>query len=352
MARKQSLKYLMKEELGKKFSAGYGRSKYQDQQKTRQERQRLANKGVAYEDRIRLVDYTRQYVYCQSTFDVYSRSVGYFADWLANTHNIKKVSSIEECEPYIQEYMNWMDAEGLSAYTIQIRLASICKSFPEPLCMLDFEHKSRSIAHISRGKGKTKNQEYSSKKAKETLEINRLLGMRREALRKLKASDIKEVTVGDRKLVIVESIGKGKKYNQQIFYDPEEQRRVLQLKKGKAPDERICNPEDFHCDANFHKERELRCKEVYYRVKEEIESSPEKKKFYQDEVRRLFAEANRSSKELDMLDKPVYVRGENRQRLLDEGREIAYDRTSLLICSLTVTNHFRSSVTLEFYASK
>ena len=83
MARRQTLKYLLREELASKKEAGYGRSKHNDKLKTEQEREKLHREGVAYKDRIREVNHMKDYIYVSTTFEVYSRHVGYFADWLA-----------------------------------------------------------------------------------------------------------------------------------------------------------------------------------------------------------------------------------------------------------------------------
>lgn len=116
------------------------------------------------------------------------------------------------------------------------------------------------------------------------------------------------------------------------------------------PDERIFNQEEFKYDADYHHMRELRCKDVYNRVVEDMKQNPERRAFYQSEIHRLFNEAGKHCRE--DLDMPVYARKENRQRLLDAGRPIEYDRTALMFCSVTVTSHWRSSVTFEHYVGK
>lgn len=85
-------------------------------------------------------------------------------------------------------------------------------------------------------------------------------------------------------------------------------------------------------------------------VVEDMKQNPERRAFYQSEIHRLFNEAGKHCRE--DLDMPVYARKENRQRLLDAGRPIEYDRTALMFCSVTVTSHWRSSVTFEHYVGK
>ena len=347
MARKANLKYLLRERLANKKEAGYGRSKHNDKLRTEQEREQLQREGVSYEERIREVNHMNEYIYVSSTFDIYCRHVGYFADWLAEEHGLKKIT-IEECKPYIQEYMNYMERQDYSAYTINLALAAICKATDEK--MIDYEHKQRSVAEITRGTGERKHDAFNNVMAKETLDANRLLGLRRSQLKNLRASDIREEQHGDRTIVVVETIGKGKKVNHQIFYDEAEKEAVLKFREGKMPDERIFNQEEFKYDADYHNMRELRCKDVYNRVVVDMKQNPERRAFYQSEIHRLFNEAGKRRRE--NLDMPVYARKENRQRLLDAGRPIEYDRTALMFCSVTVTSHWRSSVTFEHYVGK
>lgn len=347
MARKANLKFLLREELAKMKQAGYGRSKHQDKEQTRAERARMKQEGVPYEERLR-VDYSKDYIYVSTTFDVYSRQVGYFADWLAEEKGLKKIS-IEESKQYIQEYVNYLDRDKeQSAWSINLALSAICKATHE--YVIDYEHPKRSIAHITRGVGEKQHDELNKARARESLEANRLLGLRRSQLEKLKAGDIREVDVNGRKMVIVETVGKGKKINQQIFYQSDEMKAVLKLKEGKADADRIFSREEFANDADYHYMRELRCKEVYERTVADMKENPERREFYQSEICRLFHEAGRRVKE-DM-DKTVYARGDNRERLLQEDRPIEFDRTALLFCSVTVTSHWRSSVTLEHYVGK
>ena len=47
-----------------------------------------------------------------------------------------------------------MEREDYSAYTINLALAAICKATDEK--MIDYEHKQRSVAEITRGTGERK----------------------------------------------------------------------------------------------------------------------------------------------------------------------------------------------------
>lgn len=347
MARKQNLKFLLKQELARKKDAGHGRSKHKDKLKTMEERRSLQAKGVPYKECLQ-VDYMKDYIYTSTTFEVYIRQAEYFANWMAEEKGMKKVT-LEESKQYIQEYVDYLNTEkNQSAWSINLALSAICKATGAYIA--DYKHPMRSISELKRGVGEKQHDKINMEKAARSLSVNRLLGLRRSQLGKLKASDIKEVEIDGRKMVVVETIGKGKKLNQQIFYEPYEMVAVLRLKKEKKDDERIFDKQELCNDADYHSMRELRCKEVYQRVINDMEKNPQRRIFYQREIRRLFSESGRNVRE-DM-NRPVYVRGKNRERLLREGRPIEYDRTALLFCSVTVTSHWRSSVTLAHYVAK
>ena len=77
---------------------------------------------------------------------------------------------------------------------------------------------------------------------------------------------------------------------------------------------------------------------------------PERREYYKQEVREAFHERGKVCHE--NMDNPYCVRGENRKRLIAEGREVTYDRVALLYVSTTVLNHTRSDVTAAHYVAK
>ncbi len=344
MARKTSIKYALKQALASKEA--YGRSKYEDKLKTKIHRAKLQSQGVSYQERLR-IDYSKNYVYSKSTMNSYQRWCGYFGNYLAE--NGLKHITIEESIAYIQEYIDYMkESNKYSAWTINLALASICKATGEYIC--DYSHPTRHISDICRGTKECINDNYNEKNYEKSLTANKLLGLRRSQLLKLKAGDIKTQNINGQNIVIVTTIGKGKKINHQIFYDKDEQITVLAMKNGKKDDERIFSKKEISHDADYHHMRELRAKEVYERVVEDISNNPERRSYYQKEINRIFYEAGRTVKE--NMDKPVYLRGLTREKAEKQGKAICYDRTALLFVSATVTSHWRSSVSLAHYIGK
>ena len=339
MARKQTIKFLMKSELNS--MAAYGRSKYQDQQRTHALRSQMKKEGKSWEECLR-VNFSKDYIYSYQTMKNYQYEVDRFANYLAE-RGLKKIS-LEEAKEHIQEYLDYEKEKGLRPASINSSMSAICKALHADI--INFDRPKRSVSDIVRSRGEHEHDMRNAESAKELLEANRLMGLRRNELKGLKASDIREV---DGK-VIIYTKGKSGKHNQQIFYLPEEKEKILSYKEGKQPTDRIFDRELFKNDADLHYMRELRAKDVYEQVRTDMRQNPERRDFYITEIQRIFAESGRTLKE--DLDKPYITRGENRERLEAEGREVSFDRVALMMVSVTVLNHFRSSVSCNYYVGK
>lgn len=338
MAR-NSIKYLLKQELEHK--AAYGQSKHQDKISTNEKRAEMKRAGKTYEERLQVND-MRDKIYSYSTMATYQQQAGYFGDYLI-AQGYRKIT-VEESKDYIQEYIDHLQEQGKSPYTIATALAAVCKA--TGAIAHDYNHPSRSVSHIERGTLSRKNDRYNEVNHAGILAANRLLGMRRTALSRLTAKDI--IERGDE--VVVLSKGKGGRNNEQIFILPEEKAAVLALKEGKAPDERIFDRRDFCNDADLHHMRQQRAVEVYNRIVEDMQQHPERRDYYKQIVHDGFQRRGRTCRE--NLDNPYCVRGQNRQHQLAEGKEVTYDRCAVLAVSIMVLNHCRSDVTVEHYIQK
>lgn len=345
MARQLNIKYQMKLELHK--MEAYGRSKHTDQQKTREERTALKAKGVPFEE-YRQIDYTRNYIYSHNTMNTYQHEADRFAEYLKDHDNNKL--TLEQAKDHVQEYLDYLHEEKhLSPQSTHTACAALSKIFHTT--MWDYEKEERSIARLERGShtfhGLSKDKQIEQLQTYSIWNANRILGMRRNELVNLRANMIKEI--GNK--VEIEYIGKGGRHNRQIFTDPKEKEYVLSLKNDKQENERIFSKKEINATPNLHKARELRCKDLYERITADIANRGEvAEREYIAQIERSFKEAHKTLHE--NLNTPYYVRGANRQRLLDEQRPIEYSRIALMIISTQITQHFRTSVTANFYVTK
>lgn len=338
MAR-NSIKYELKHALEEK--ASYGRSKHQDKLSTYEKRSEMKQQGYSYEERLAVND-MREHIYSYQTMKTYQQQVGYFGEWLVKEGH-KKIS-LEQSKDYIQEYIDHLKDNGKSPWTINTALSAICKA--TGAAVHDYDHPKRTISKIERGNRDRAHDSYNEKNHSQILEANRLLGMRRNELQQLRAENIIE-RGGN---VVISIKGKGGRANEHIFTLEEEKQKVLSLKEGKEPHERIFGKEMFRNDADLHRQRQLRAIEVYNRTVKDMQEHPERRAYYKEQIHNAYAARGRICKE--NLDNPYCVRGDNRQRLQAADKELSYDRVAVLFVSCTVLCHTRSDVTVEHYIAK
>lgn len=345
MARQKNIKFQMKQELQK--MEAYGRSKHADQIKTKEERSALKSKGVPFEQ-YRNIDYTRDYIYSHNTMKNYQHIADQYADYL-KSHDMNKIT-IEEAKDHVQEYLDYLryDKE-LSAQSIHTSCAALSKIFHTT--MWEYDIPNRSISNIEKGQhtfsDMTKEQQIGKLEEYPVWNANRILGMRKNELLNLRTDMIKEKN----NRIEIEYVGKGGKHNRQIFTDQKEIEYIRTLKAAKEPHDRIFDKKEVERTPNLHKARELRCKDVYCRIVADIEKrGAVAEREYTEQIRQSFKDAHKTLHE--NLDTPYVVRGDNRQRLLDADRPVEYNRIALMIISTQITQHFRTSVTQNFYVGK
>ena len=338
MAR-NSIKYELKHALEEKES--YGRSKHQDKLSTYEKRAEMKHQGYSYEERLGVND-MKEHIYSYQTMKTYQQQVGYYGDWLVK-QGLKKIT-LEQSKDYIQEYIDHLKEEGKSPWTINTALSAICKSTGASIH--DYDHPKRTVSRIQRGNNDRAHDSYNEKNHSQILEANRLLGMRRNELQQLRAENIIERNGN----VVISIKGKGGRANEHIFILDEEKHKVLALKEGKEPHEKIFSRDMFHNDADLHRQRQLRAVEVYNRTVKDMDEHPERRDYYKQQIYQAFADHGRTCKE--NLDNPYCVRGDNRQRLQMNDKDLSYDRVAVLFVSCTVLCHTRSDVTVEHYIAK
>lgn len=345
MARKNNIKYLLKTELNK--MQAYGRSKFADQMKTKTERSKMKQAGVAFEQ-YRKIDFCKDYIYSKNTMQTYQNEIDKFAKYLSE-QGLSKIT-LEEAEKRVQEYLDFLsNTKKLSACSIHTAAAALTKVFKTYLW--DYTIPQRSVSKIERGNLTYMNSETDMISKLETNRVWRInrdyLGMRKRELISLKSKMIKEIDGR----VEIHYIGKGGKHNRQIFIDSEEKKFILSLKEGKRDEDYIFNKAEVNLATNLHKARELRAKIVYKRICNDIIKRGQiAEKEYISYIEEVFGAAGKRLKE--NLHTPYITRGENRKRLENGCREISYNRIAVLFVSCTILQHFRSNVSVENYIGK
>ena len=150
---------------------GFGRSKHQDK-----------HLGI-----------TRDYIYSYSTYKAYLKHSLYFTDWCKENKDIKaklghKPKTLEECKPYVEEFIRYQEERGLSAYTIKLEKSALEKLYGEEFI---FKTKATKRVDITRSRNAAKrDKNFSEENNWELVNACKHVGFRRFELEKCKASDL------------------------------------------------------------------------------------------------------------------------------------------------------------------
>lgn len=322
MARQKSIRFQMKEALGK--MASYGTSKHEQRQQSKAE-------GV---------DLTKGKIYSYGTMRTYRNEVKRYGDWLENRGMHK--CSMDEAASHIQEYLNHQTDRGLSAWSVHTTAAALSKTFQTD--MRDYSIPRRQLCDITRSRGVRAHDEANNRRAGDVLEANRTLALRRNELKNLRVSNF---TDGGNS-ISMSTIGKGGKHNETVFRHPEELANIRELIANKEPADYVFDRQAFKNDADYHQARAEGFQLRYQRICEDMRQRPEARAEYQQAIRDAFAAKGRELRE--DLNRPYVCRGSHREALERQGIAVTYDRTAVMMVSLE--SHYRSDVLVQHYLAK
>lgn len=66
-------------------------------------------------------------IYSFSTYESYRKHANYFCDWLREHY--PECKRIEDGRQYIQEWLDYQNGRGLSAWTLKLEAAALCKLY-------------------------------------------------------------------------------------------------------------------------------------------------------------------------------------------------------------------------------
>lgn len=153
MARKNAAKHSMMYALRQMAKQGHGNSKRDA---------KAAHGGVS------------PYIHSNTTFQTYTQQVARYGDWLAANH---PGTTIEGAGQYVQDYIDTMQAAGMSAWTQQTARSAIGKALgvqPTTLARCDTRH----AANITRGRSETAHSAAAASKYSDDLAICECIGIR------------------------------------------------------------------------------------------------------------------------------------------------------------------------------
>ena len=322
MARQKSIRYQMKEALGK--MACYGVSKHEQRQRSKAE-------GV---------DLTKGQIYSYGTMQTYQNEVKRDGDWLESRGMHK--CTMAEASSHIQEYLDYQADRGLSSWSVHTSCSALCKTFQTD--MRDYTIPKRQLCDITRSRGVRLHDEANNRLVGDVLESNKTLCLRRNELKNLRVSNFSD---GGSSLTM-STFGKGGKHNTTVYKHPSELATIRELIANKAPSDYVFDRQAFKNDADYHQARAEGFQLRYQRICQEMRQRPEARAEYQQMIRDTFAAQGRTLKE--DLDRAYTCRGSHRASLEKQGIAVSYDRTAVMVVSLSC--HFRSDTMVQHYLAK
>ena len=123
-----------------------------------------------------------QYIFSWNTYRAYIKHGRYFVAWAKATHRCKTLS---ECRQYADEWIQSRIDKGLSAYTIKLEVAALCKLYGDTAT--DYiPTPSRLRRNIKRSRGPAARDKHMSEVTyKDLIEFCRSTGLRRAELKAL-----------------------------------------------------------------------------------------------------------------------------------------------------------------------
>lgn len=201
-------------------------------------------------------------IYSIKTMQTYLQVANEYGNWLKE-QGIKKPEDYDIAKSMTRDYLEYRDAQGLSAWTINRDRAALSKIFGE---RIEYDTTTRT-KDITRSRYECEYEKHYNPngKYKHLFDFCKATGLRRHEVEQIKPTDLKERN--GRYFVVVEQ-GKGGKYRES-FILPQYQREVLELFKNRQGEEKLFDKVPKNID--IHSLRGQYAKSVYNHIIEHKE---------------------------------------------------------------------------------
>lgn len=265
-----------------------------------------------------------------------------FGEWCKTEYRCK---TPEECLPHLQDYTDWLVAQGKTPNTIHTYLAGVCRWFEIPLDSIN--KPKRVIAHNirSRGKKAVDNRSDSQREASPRLyDFALAVGIRRDEYKQLRKNDFVYDESGYPCVRVRR--GKGGKYQEQRIA-PKDVGFVRSFFDGSEG--RIFSDEEMKNKIDLHHLRALRAQRAYHDYLARLKSDPDYRAQLTEEVRRRWVRLCSKRWDPNCVEGNYCIRGNSRRLALDHGLPVKYDRLAVMAVSIFHLSHWRCDVTVANY---
>ena len=276
-----------------------------------------------------------------------------FANWCKEQYGCRM---LDECSTHVQDYADFLVAQGKSPSTIHTYLAGICRICGVPLA--DIQKPIRAVAENARSRGMkaVDSRSDSSREASPRLyDFASIVGIRRAEYLHLTPEDLVEDDFGNPCILVRKGKG-GKRQLQRIL--PEELPAIKAVFDAPADEQHLFSRYEMKNKIDLHHLRALRAQKMYRYYLDRIETETGYRAQLISEIRHIWEQDDEARKSngyrakrwSDMKVTGNYIlRGNNRKLAKKHGLPVAYDRLALLAVSIFHLSHWRHDVTVANY---
>lgn len=267
---------------------------------------------------------------------------------------------VAECEPYLQDYIDYLVAQGKSPSTIHTYAAGLCHFYDEPLAK--YELPRRHTADYTRGRGGRASSARRDAQPDTSPRLAALavaVGCCRAEYAKLRGNDLVKDESGY--LCVRIKHGKGNKYQLQRILPQHED-----LVKGyfNSSHNFIFTKAEMSNKLNLHAQRAALAWEAYQYYAHRLATEPEYREQLRVELQARIRATNQHNIEQAKLKGKrwdgarwdereftgiYHLRGKNRALAQRLGKPLQYDKAALLAVSILHLSHYRNDVTVASY---
>lgn len=276
-----------------------------------------------------------------------------FANWCKEQYGCRM---LEDCSAHIQDYADFLVAQGRTPSTIHTYLAGICRICGIPLA--DIQKPIRVVADNTRSRG-TKAVDERKDAGREVsprlYDFASIVGIRRNEYLHMTPDDLVFDDFGHPCVLVRKGKG-GKRQLQRIL--PEELPAIKAVFDAPADEQHLFSRDELKNKIDLHHLRAQRAQKMYRYYLDRIETETGYRAQLISEIRHIWEQDDEARKNngyrakrwSDMKVTGNYVlRGNNRKLAQKHGLPMKYDRLALLAVSIFHLSHWRHDVTVANY---
>lgn len=288
------------------------------------------------------------------TVTAYKKDCKLFAAY-CKVQGVKRPDQLQGKEKeLLQGYEKELEASGYSPATIHRRLAAPCKA--TGISMSEIEKPKRTAGKITRSRNPDANKqgriEATEARYNRLIRFQNAVGIRRAELARLTGADLVIDEMGY--LCVYVERGKGGKTQLQRIL-PEDEKVVLEMFQSVNPEQKLFSLEEMNNKIDLHGIRRKHARKAYEYYADRLKNEPGYKYQCRQELMARYNEWHKpgASRQRFIEDitneQPYKLRGENRQKAIEQGKETEYNRLALMMVSVFCLSHWRLGVSVTNY---